>query len=61
MAISNEAAVLEPEGFGVPRKQVSLWGMRPADAQDPLRGLRVLLLAVPRDVHARGHGGCVAR
>ena len=27
MALSNEAAVLEPAGFGAPRKQVGLWGL----------------------------------
>lgn len=27
MAISNEAALLEPSGFGVPQKQVGLWGL----------------------------------
>ena len=27
MAISNEAAILEPAGFGLPQKQVGLWGL----------------------------------
>lgn len=41
MAISNEAAVLENSGFGLPTRQVSLWGL----AFQRLRRNRLSLLA----------------